>query len=122
MIITVLKPVVRNVYITMISIICLLGNSWLCSNAKIKKNNGFSGAWSWEGIHRIAEPKVDIFGAVELFCIAVIMPIWHYAFVSVLWITQRKKNLNVNKKNHLEEERPQNAKQNTTKDIVKSRK
>lgn len=92
MIITVLKPVVRNVCITMISIICLLGNSWLCRGAKIK-NNGFSGAWSWEGIYRIAEAKVGIFGAVELFCIAVIMPIWHYAFVSVLWIIQSKKKI-----------------------------
>lgn len=43
LIITVLKPVVRNVYITMISIICLLGNSWLCSNAKIKKTMVFQG-------------------------------------------------------------------------------
>lgn len=84
LIITVLKPVVQNVYVNIISIISLLGNSWLCRDAKIK-NNG-SGAWSWEEIYRIAEAKVDIFGAVELFCIAVIMPISHYAFVSVLWI------------------------------------
>lgn len=82
-----------------------------------QKNNG-SGAWSWEEIYRIAEAKVDIFGAMELFCIAVIMPISHYAFVSVLWII----HINVIEKNHLEEERPKNEKQNTTKHIVKSRK
>lgn len=82
LIITVLKPVVQNVYVNIISIISLLGNSWLCRDAKIKKQ--WFRSLELEEIYRIAEAKVDIFGTVELFCIAVIMSISHYAFVSVL--------------------------------------